>query len=112
MPRVGSGVGRYNKWVSLWQSPQVTDDADGFFEPLDPEGAWCSIRPTLSADGRTTSMVIEMRHHPQVTVDTRIIYEDPDKPFGKRTREIFVKGVQNIDEMNDTLVLVCEEIAP
>lgn len=112
MPRLGSGVGRYNKWVTLSQSPQETDDSDGFFEPLDPAGVWASIRPSLSANGRTADLVVEMRHHPQVTVDTRIVYEDANKPAGKTTRELFVKGVQNVEEMNDTLVLLCEEVAP
>lgn len=110
--RLGSGAGRYNKWVTLSQSPQVTDDSDGFFQALDPEGTWAAIRPQLSANGRTIDHVVEMRHHPQVTVDTRIVYEDPSKPIGKTTRQLFVKGVQNIEERNDVLVLLCEEITP
>lgn len=111
--RVGScSAGRYNKYVTLSQSPQQTDDSDGWFEPLDPEGVWCSMKPTLSSNGRTSEMIVEMRHHPQVTVDTRIVFEDANKPTGKTTREIFVRGVQNVDELNDTLVLLCEEIAP
>lgn len=112
MARLGSGSGRYNKWVTLSQSPQVTDDSDGFFDDLDPSGAWAAIRPSLSADGRTTSMVVEMRFHPQVTVDTRIVYEDANKPTGKTTRELFVKGVQNLEEANDVIVLLCEEVTP
>jgi len=113
MPRVGNcNPGRLNKWVTLSQCPQLTDDSDGWFEPLDPVGAWVSIKPTLAANGRTTEHIVEMRHHPQVSVDTRIVYEDSAKPVGKRTRELFVKGVQNVDEMNDTLVLICEEVAP
>ena len=110
MPRLGSGVGRYGIWVTLSQSPQVTDDSDGFYEDLDPAGAWASIRPQLAADGRMIQHVVEMRHHPQVTIDTRIVYEDANKPAGKTTREIFVKGVQNLEEMNDVLVLLCEEV--
>lgn len=112
MPRLGSGVGRYGIWVTLSQSPQVSGDSDGNFEDLDPPGAWVSIRPTLSSNGRTIESIVEMRHHPQVTIDTRIVYEDANKPTGKTTRELFVKGVQNLEEMNDTLVLLCEEVTP
>ncbi len=112
MPRLGSGVGRYGIWVTLSQSPQVTDDSDGFFEDLNPAGTWASIRPQLSANGRQIDHVVEMRWHPQVTIDTRIVYEDANKPTGKTTRELFVKGVQNIEEANDVLVLLCEEITP
>jgi len=110
MSRLGSGSGRRNIWVTLSQSPQVSGDSDGFFEDLDPAGTWASIRPQLGADGRMIQHVVEMRHHPQVTIDTRIVYEDSTKPAGKTTREIFVKGVQNLEEANDILVLLCEEV--
>lgn len=110
MPRLGSSVGRYRIWVTLSQSPQETDDSDGFFEDLVPPGTWASIRPSLGDNGRTISHLVEMRWHPQVTIDTRIVYEDANKPDGKTTRELFVKGVQNVEEMNDTLVLLCEEV--
>ncbi len=112
MSRIGSGVGRYCFWVTLSQSPQVTDDSDGFFEDLSPSGTWAAIRPQLAADGRTITHVVEMRWHPQVTIDTRIVYEDSAKPAGKTTRELFVKGVQNIEEQNAVLVLLCEEVTP
>ncbi len=112
MPRLGSGSGRYGIWVTLSQSPQVTDDSDGFFEALNPEGVWASIRPQLASNGRTIEHVVEMRWHPQVTIDTRIVYEDSTKPVGKTTRELFVKGVQNLEEQNATLVLLAEEVTP
>lgn len=110
MSRLGNGAGRYGIWVTLSQSPQVTGDSDGFFEALSPAGTWASIRPTLSSNGRVIESVVEMRFHPQVTIDTRIVYEDVNKPSGKTTRELFVKGVQNVEEMNDVLVLLCEEV--
>lgn len=112
MAGVGLGVGRYNKWVTLSQSPQTSGDSDGFFEDLSPSGVWCALRPQLGADGRTTQIVVEMLFHPQVTMDTRIVYEDPNKPTGKTTRELFVKGVQNLDEANIAIRCLCEEITP
>ncbi len=42
-----------------------------------------------------------MRYHPQVTIDTRIL-------FG--ARQLFVKGVQNVGERNRELRCVCEEV--
>jgi head-tail adaptor len=110
MARLGLGAGRYNKWVTLSHAPQ--NATDGIFDPLDPEGAWVALRPTLAANGRVTEHVVEMRYHPQVTVDTRIIYEDPSKPVGKTTRALYVRAVQDLEEANDVMRLICEEIAP
>jgi head-tail adaptor len=44
-----------------------------------------------------------MRYHPQVTMDTQIL-------FG--TRKLFVKGVQNINERGAWMRLHCEEVIP
>jgi head-tail adaptor len=100
MPRVG----RFNKWVTLSRCPQHTNDTDGFFEPLSPAGAWAAIRPLPpSLDGRTIQHEVGMRFHPQVNMDTRIVFD---------TRELFVKGFQNINEDDAELRLLCEEIIP
>lgn len=111
MARVGIGVGSYNLYVTLSRAPESASDTQ-FFTPLNPVGAWAAIRPTLGADGRTTEHVIEMRYHPQVSVDTRIVYEDASRPSGKTTRQFFVRGVQNMDEAGAVMRLLCEEIAP
>jgi hypothetical protein len=111
MARVGLNVGKYNKWVTLSQCPQPEGNTD-FFDPLTPDGAWCAIRPQLGADCRTTEHVVEMLFHPQVTMDTRIVYEDPNKPPGKTTRAFYVKGVQNIEEANIAIRCLCEEVTP
>ena len=50
-----------------------------------------------------------MRYHKQVSVDTRIVFSDPVK---QRDREFFVRGVQNVDERNKELRLLCEEVEP
>lgn len=107
-----AGVGRYNRFVTLSQSPQVTDDSDGFFEDLSPREAWVYIQPVGSGGERTTSHVVEMRYHPQVTVDTRIVYEDARRPDGKTTRQLFVRSVVDVDDRGDTMRLECEEVAP
>jgi head-tail adaptor len=104
--------GRHNRYVSLSRAPQTTPDSDGFFEPLSPANWWVSIEPMESAIGDGTRMIasrVTMRFHPQVTVDTRIVYADP--VLG-RNRDLFVKGVQNIADANRELVCFCEEVIP
>jgi head-tail adaptor len=97
-------VGRLNKWVTLSRSPQETNDSDGFFEALDPEGVWAAIQPQgATGDGRTVSHFVTIRYHEQVDMDTRIVYG---------TRELFVRGFQNVDEQNVEMRLVCEEVVP
>lgn len=105
-------AGRMNRLVTLSRSPQTTPDSDGFFETLTPSTAWCAIEPldaSVSDSTRLQAHRVTMRHHAQVTVDTRIVYADP--VLG-RDRELFVKGVQNIGDANRELVLFCEEVIP
>lgn len=111
MARLGIGVGKYNLWVTLSHCPTQTTDVQ-FFTPLDPPGAWVAIRPTLGVNGRATEHVVEMRYHPQVSVDTRIVYEDASKPVGKTTRALYVRGIQNLEEAGHAMRLICEEIEP
>jgi head-tail adaptor len=96
--------GRLNKWVTLSKAPDEPGDSDGFFEALSPAGVWAQIDPyqPWEADGvRMQSMTVIIRYHSQVTLDTRLLYG---------TRELFVKGVQNIDEANIWMRLYCEEV--
>jgi head-tail adaptor len=95
-------AGRYTRYVTLSRSPQTSGDADGFFEDLSPRDAWCQISPQGSlSDTRTATHSVEMPYHSQVSIDTRILYNG---------RELFVRSVQNVDEQNTILRLVCEEI--
>jgi head-tail adaptor len=97
-------AGKLTKWVTLARSPQTTNDSDGFFEPLDPEGVWAGIEPLApGADGRIINHLVTMRFHDQVSIDTRIVYG---------TRSLFVKGVQNVNEEDTELRLLCEEVVP
>lgn len=96
-------VHRLRHWVSLSRSPQETNDADGFFEPLTPEHVRVAIRPSApgGGEGRTLFHEVDMRYHPEVSLDTRIVYG---------TRELFVRGMQNVDERDHELRLLCEEV--
>lgn len=101
-----------NKLVTLSRSPQATDDRDGFFEALTPPTAWIAIEPLdgSSTDGtRLQASRVTMRYHPQVSIDTRMVYRDP---VLHRDRELFVRSVQNLRDANRELVLFCEEAIP
>jgi head-tail adaptor len=103
-------AGAMNKWVTLARSPQTTNDADGFFEPLSPARVPAYIQPTTaSGDERSTFHQVTIRYHPQVTTDVRLsLYE----PALLRTRELFVRGVQDVDERHAEMRLLCEEVRP
>jgi head-tail adaptor len=97
--------------VTLWRGPKVTDDSDGFFEPLDPLVWWCSIEPLAPQEEmRMITSVVTMRWHPRVTVDTRIV--DGDDPRVPGARQLIVKGIQDVNNAHVTLRMLCEEIAP
>ena len=105
-------VGRMNRRVSLSRAPQTTPDSDGFFEPLSPSQAWACIEPYEASTSDGTRLIgsrVTMRFHPQVTIDTRLVYTDP---MLGRDRELFVKGVQNVNDGNRELICFCEEVVP
>lgn len=95
-------AGKLNKWVSLSQRPQSSPDSDGFWDPLEPEYTWASITPFApGAELNTTQAVIVLRYRSDITFDTRIVYG---------TRQFFVRGIQNVDEKDVELQLLCEEV--
>src|SRR5262245_2521249 len=95
-------AGRYNKYVTLSQSPQISGDSDGFFEDLSPNWSWCAIQPAGAlSDTRSITHNVEMPFHAGVTLDTRLLYSG---------RALFVRSVINVNEEDTILRLVCEEI--
>lgn len=97
--------GRMNRFVSLYHKPTSTTDPK-YDNPLNPATAWVQIQPlepTITDDTRMQASRVTMRYHPQVTIDTHMVY-------GSRT--LFVRGVQNVDDANRELVLFCEEVVP
>lgn len=100
-------VGKLDKRVTLAKAPLVSpqtesDEVDGY-EELTPTLVWAQIEPLSpgGTDNRTIQHLVTMRYHPQVNVDTRI-------QFG--TRYLYVRGVQNVNEDNVSMVLLCEEV--
>lgn len=90
--------------VTLARKPQTSNDADGFFEDLVPSKAWVAIEPLPpQEDGRRILHLVTMPYHPQVTVDVRLLLG---------TRELFVRGVQDVGNRHEELRLQCEEIVP
>lgn len=97
-------AGSLRHWVSLARSPQTSNDSDGFFEPLTPARVPAFIQPvSASGDERSTFHQVTIRYHPQVNTDVRLLYG---------TRELFVRGVQDIDERHVEMRLLCEEVRP
>ena len=93
-------VGLLNKRVSLYQSRR--DDGDPIGDPLSPPQVWAQIDNQGLTEARTTTHLVTIRYHPEVTIDTVLVYND---------RNLFVRSVQNVGEDNVEMRLLCEEIA-
>jgi head-tail adaptor len=76
---------------------------DGTPVVFNPDYVWASILPAAPGafDENKTTHIVTMRYHPQVTFNTRILHRD---------RQLFVRGIQNVEERNLELVLLCEEV--
>lgn len=68
-----------------------------------PSDLWVRLLPAApgSFDERVNSFTVEAPYHAQVDTFTVLTYEG---------RQLFVKGVQNVDEKNVDMVLFCEEV--
>jgi head-tail adaptor len=116
----GLGIGQMRPWsrhhlVTL-QSPAVvveTGNAGGYTETwsdLSPATSWASIRGgegdtenvTAGIERSSASHTVEIDYHAQVTLKSRVV-------FG--SRHLYVRGIDNVDERNITMILTCEEIA-
>lgn len=93
-------IGQLNKRVSLYRSP---DDSGAIGDPLSPPEVWAQIENQGSGGERVTEHLVTIRYHPDVTVDTLVMYG---------TRQLFVRSVQNVNEDKVEMRLVCEEVAP
>lgn len=92
------------KRLLAYRAPQEPGDSDGFKEPLTPPAWWATFEtldPVASDGSRIVATRLRGRYHPQITVDSILVYG---------SRELFVKGVQNVDDANRHLVLYCEEV--
>lgn len=93
--------------------PSVPDGDGGFNQTwfdLAPAAMSAKIAPATAADLErvaagtviaTASHIVTMPYHPQVTTQTRIIFNG---------RTLFVKGVSNPEERNVETVAICQEV--
>jgi head-tail adaptor len=100
--------------VALVETPEIpSPDGHGDYldepQPLSPSEWWASITPATAADLEriaagtvvaSATHIVRMRYHPGVTLRTTV-------RFG--TRSLQVTGLQNVEERNRELVLVCRE---
>lgn len=92
--------GRLRHSITLAQLEQHTGDRSA----LVPYRVRAAIEPLPpSQDDRRTMHYVTIRYHAGVTLDTVI---------GFNGREIYVRGVQNVEERNVEMRLYCEEIVP
>lgn len=96
------------------QSVTRTADTDGgyteAFAALSPSTWWVEITPATvrslerfvahTIQAKATHVVMG-RYRADITTDTRLV-------FG--TRNLYVRGVQNVEERNRELMLACEEV--
>lgn len=103
---IARSISQKTQWVTLANGPTDPDDADGYWEPLNPEGVWAAIAPfTPTAGERTVQSQVTIDFHPDVGLDTRIVFVDR----AGRERHLFVRGLQNPNYENVELVLTCDE---
>lgn len=106
-------VGSIRHRVTL-QNPGVdVPDGDGGYTqvpaPLVPPQVWASIVPATAREMErvvantvetSATHLVRVRYHPGITTETQVL-------FGSRV--FYVTGIQNIEERNVELVLVCTE---
>lgn len=91
--------------IGKYVHPVVLDDpiVDGTPVVFNPSLWWCAIMPAAPGayDENKTTHIVEGRYHSQITMNTRITHE---------TRQLFVRGIQDVNERHETLILLCEEV--
>lgn len=90
---------KYRHWVDL-SDPKD----DGSKQVYSPSRVKCAIQPQPPGafdEGKVTH-VVTTRYHSQISTSTMLMHKG---------RRLFVKGVQNIDEMDREMVLLCEEVS-
>lgn len=93
-------LGRLRHSITVEQLEQHT----GSRVALIPLRVRAAIEPSPpSQDDRRTMHYVTIRYHAGVTIDTVI---------GFKGRELYVRGVQNVEERNVEMRLYCEEIVP
>lgn len=106
--------GEYRHLVTLQGPGTATPDGEGGFTytqtALVPPTWYCSIRPASQRDlerataGTTlnnTSHIVEGDYRSDINLATQIVFNG---------RTLYINGIQNVDERNITLILLCSEV--
>lgn len=69
-----------------------------------PDRVYAAIEPSTPGafDEQRITHRVSMWYHPQICFSTVIRHQE--------TRVLYVKGIQNVNEQNKELVLLCEEV--
>lgn len=98
---------RRDKYVSLFRTGNV--QTSGALTALSPANDWVSIQPgppgNTVSDGRSILSLVNIRYRSDLTVDTMLRYT-----VGSTNRDLFVRGVQHVDEAQAEMRLLCEEV--
>jgi hypothetical protein len=103
MAGVNPRAGDYARYVTLSKRDQTTGD-DATFVPLASPNEWVAIEPAAPStlgDARVIQHLVRLRYRSDVTIDCCVTY------LG---RQLFVRGIQNVNEDDSELRLYCEEI--
>jgi SPP1 family predicted phage head-tail adaptor len=100
--------------VTFQVMASVPDGDGGYTEewtPLDPPNGWAAIEPATqrSLERVTASFtvqaiathVVTLDYHPTLNIEARVFYHG---------RQFQIHAIQNVDERNRQLVLVCSEV--
>ena len=108
-------IGRLDKRVTLANlTTPVTNLGDGTYDEsyaaLSPADVWAAIQPPVAhtlerlfanAIVAVATHLVLIRYHSGVNTKTRVT-------FG--SRKLYVRGVQNVEEKNEQMLLACEEV--
>jgi hypothetical protein len=94
-----ASIGQRRHLVRLEDRPKKGQPA-----VMTPDSAYVALRPLSPGvdDEDHVSVQVEMAYHPQVNTETWLVTASG--------REFTVMGVQNVDEQNRDLVLLCHEV--
>jgi Bacteriophage head-tail adaptor len=116
-------AGQLDKLVNLESAGEPVADGTGGFtddwQPLNPAQMWVRIDAASQADQEAAAaaggtvigqslFTIGLFYHPQVTLKTRLRYQDPDR--GERTFQVI--SMRDPDTARRELTLVCAELHP
>lgn len=100
-----AGELRHQVYVYVMPKDIESGSTDGELLELSPSPVFASVQPYEpgnSVEERSISHRVTMRYHSEITLDSVLTFNG---------RKLYVKGLQNVDERNIELRLLCEEVS-